>query len=64
MHFTSDISIGTILTIVVLLGAFYRFHIANVTRIMKIEHRVETMWSAFQRRFNFNDDEEYHAREE
>lgn len=56
--FNKEISLGNVITLAAMLFAFYRFHIANVERIVKIENRVETMWHAFKVRFNFNEEDE------
>jgi len=55
--FTKDISLGNVITLLAMLFTLYKFHISNVTKINKIENRVEVMWAAFKTRFNMHDDE-------
>lgn len=56
--FTKEVSLGNVITLAAMLFAFYKFHIANVTRINSIEMRVEEMWNAFRKRFRFDDNGE------
>lgn len=49
MHFDWTISLGTVVTIVVILGGFYRAHTQNLKRLDRIEYRVALMYTWFLR---------------
>lgn len=56
--FSREISLGNVIAMAVMLGTFYKFHIANVQRIAEIETKVNLMWSHLKRRLQINDEDE------
>jgi hypothetical protein len=54
---TPDISIGSLITLAIMLFALYKFHVANVKRFQLIQHRVTLMWSSFKKKFDMDDSE-------
>ena len=57
MHFNWEINVGQIASVAIILATFYKFHISNVKRFMKIELQVGQMWHVFKRRFGVGSDD-------
>lgn len=58
VSFEPRIDVGTILAVATLMFTFYRYHNSNISRLQKIETRVELMWSALKNRLNMSDNDE------
>lgn len=54
--FNKEISLGNVITLVAMIFAFYKFHIANVQRITEIETKVNFMWSRLKQRLQIHDE--------
>jgi hypothetical protein len=58
ISFEPKIDVGTLLAFAALMFTFYRYHNSNISRLTKIETRVELMWSALRARLNMSDENE------
>ena len=56
--FSTDISLGNIISVITVLGGLYTFHITNIRRIQGFQFKVNMMWNVFKQRFNISDEEE------
>jgi hypothetical protein len=52
MHFTTDINLGNLVTVVAFIFTLYQFHQSNVKRLHRIEFKVALMWKHFAHKFD------------
>jgi hypothetical protein len=58
VRFTTEVSLGSILTILSIIITLYIFHTRNIARFARLEMQVKAMWRHFvrQRRDELDDD--------
>lgn len=52
LHWNGEISLGNVLTLVTILFTFYKFHVANVERITRMETKVDLLWNQLAKRLD------------
>lgn len=57
MHWNGEISLGNVISLLVMMITLYTLHTKNVERIARIELRVETMWDSFKRKFHVDSED-------